>query len=130
MSTLLRMAGVDLASKEGIALAVGLGEPNPRPELLQFLIGTATKYMIGGGRGWSPDEWAALSHLERAACVEAGEQLEASRAVQAATANSGPRGAAEVAAVFDGGAARVEYAYGAAMEELKAAGRLYLAGKG
>lgn len=120
MSLLLRMAGVDVKSKKGLALAVGLGEPNPRPELMKFLVESAAAFLIAGG-AWSPEGWAKLMPLERAACTEAGERVRLATAKMTASMLRGGREAAEAEALFDGGAAVLaleDQAMASAMDDL------------
>ena len=132
MSTLLRMAGIDVKAKAGRSLAEALhGETLP-PELWTLMLEVATRFSVAGGR-WSPTDWCRLTRPEQAACVEAGQRLAAARALQVAHAARGGVDEAEVAAVLDGGAAlgRVE-ALGteAALRDLRDRTRKALAASG
>lgn len=116
---LLRLGGIDPASKEGDQIIAALAlEDGPDPTAFAALVEIADQFLRSGG-SWSPALWSDLAPIERAACVEAGDRVDARRAqriaVLVAMAQQDKAHAADLAAAFDGGAMREEVAVEAAL---------------
>ncbi len=123
MSWLLTMAGVEVETPAGKALAALVAGPVEAlpPEAWQVLMEAASRFRAAGGT-WTPEVWCALSTAEKEAATEAGERIEAARAMNLGAAIRGGVEAAGVASVYDGGAtmrALEGNAVGAAMGRLR-----------
>lgn len=99
---LMRLGGVDAAGEEAITNGLAAGAP----DAIGPLAAIAEQFYEAGGR-WAAHEWAALTTVERQACVLAAREVRAREARRQAvlmTLAARPGAVEEMAAEFDGGA--------------------------
>lgn len=119
---LLAMAGINTDAQEADAIIAALGSTGSpgHVEAVGLLIRTAGDFVLAGGR-FSTTDWLAMTPIERAAAVEAGERALIDRALRYAAAARGGIPEAQLVAPLDGGARVQEVGEAAAMDELRAA---------
>lgn len=100
--TLMRLGGVDPAGEEAILRGLAAG----KPDAVGPLAAIAEQFYEAGGR-WTSHEWAALTPVERQACVIGAREVrgrDARRQAVLTALATRPGAAEEMAVEFDGGA--------------------------